>query len=185
MRAEARGGKGEGILGWHLRAISAYTWCVMEKGPQRKWLHRIGKADTAECDCHQQQMGEHLVERCTLLTEARKPVEKEDMRRWKDRLVSRQQEKKKGPVEPENENEKEPDKLETFFCQLYDFHNPPVSAPAPVFSSAPPVLSSPFVSAAVSTSDHFSPSALSSPFVSAAVSTVVSPVPTSCIGTNQ
>ena len=31
-------GGGEGILGRHRRAISAYTWCVMEKGPQRKWL---------------------------------------------------------------------------------------------------------------------------------------------------
>ena len=43
VRAEARGRRGGGILGWHRRAISAYTWCVTEKGPQWKWLHKIGK----------------------------------------------------------------------------------------------------------------------------------------------
>ena len=31
------------------REISAYTWCVTEKGPQRKWLHKIGKEDTPGC----------------------------------------------------------------------------------------------------------------------------------------
>ena len=31
---------------WHHRAISAYTWCITEKGPQRRWLHKIGKEDT-------------------------------------------------------------------------------------------------------------------------------------------
>ena len=40
-RAVARGGSGEGILGWHRRAISAYTWCVTEKGPRSKWLSRV------------------------------------------------------------------------------------------------------------------------------------------------
>ena len=30
VRAEARGGGGEGILRWHRRAISAYTWCVTD-----------------------------------------------------------------------------------------------------------------------------------------------------------
>ena len=50
--AEARGGNGEGILGWHCRALSAYTWCITEKGPQRNWLYHIKKADTSECVCH-------------------------------------------------------------------------------------------------------------------------------------
>ena len=52
VRAEARGGSGEGILGWHRKAISAYTWCNTEKGPQRKWLHKIKKKDTPGCHCH-------------------------------------------------------------------------------------------------------------------------------------
>ena len=38
-RAMARGGSGQGVLGWHRKAISAYTWCVTEKGTQNKWLH--------------------------------------------------------------------------------------------------------------------------------------------------
>ena len=77
VRAEARGGSVEGILGSHRRAISAYAWCVTEKGPQRKWLHKIKKSDTPECHCHQEQSGEHLVEGCRLLAEARGLVEKE------------------------------------------------------------------------------------------------------------
>ena len=45
VRAEARGGSREGILEWNRKAISAYTWCVMEKGPQRKWLVTQDKED--------------------------------------------------------------------------------------------------------------------------------------------
>ena len=86
VRAEARGGSGKGILEWHRRAVSAYTWCVTEKGPQRKWLQHIKKADTAECDCHhQQQTGKHLVEGCRLLADARNPVEREEMSMWNKR----------------------------------------------------------------------------------------------------
>ena len=50
-RATARGRSGQGILGWHHKAISAYTWCVTEKGPQNKWLHHLKKADTPACRC--------------------------------------------------------------------------------------------------------------------------------------
>ena len=82
IRAEARGGSGQGILGWHRRAISAYTWCVTEKGPQKKWIHYIKKADT-----QQQQTGEHLMEGCRLLVDARKPVEREQMCTWKTRHI--------------------------------------------------------------------------------------------------
>ena len=45
-RAKARGGSGQGVLGWHRKAISAYTWCVTEKGPQNKWVHKLKKSDT-------------------------------------------------------------------------------------------------------------------------------------------
>ena len=97
IRAEARGGHGDGILGWHRRAISAYTWCITEKGPQRKWLHHIKKADTAKCDCHhQQQTGEHLVEGCSLLADARKSVEREEICTWKTRHIQKNEKKKKG-----------------------------------------------------------------------------------------
>ena len=154
VRAEARGGTGEGILGWNHKAISAYTWCVTEKGPQRKWLHRIKKTDTPECQCgyHEQpeQSGEHLVERCSMLTRARSQVESKELLEWKSRHARNKIEKKeKGPVEPGKKEEE--DKLETFFCQLYEFHNPPVPVPvAPVFVPAdlPPRYAISFVPAA-------------------------------------
>ena len=106
MRAEARGGTGEGILGWHRKAISAYTWCLTEKGPQKEWLHFIKKTDTPKCQCHPEQIqsGEHLVERCNLLTDGREKVEGEELSAWKTHHIQKLPEKKKkGPVEPEKE----------------------------------------------------------------------------------
>ena len=82
-RAKARGGSRQGVLGWHRKAISAYSWCVTEKGPQNKWLHKIKKSDTPACRCQQEnqdeQSGEHLVERCSMLTRARSQVEREEL----------------------------------------------------------------------------------------------------------
>ena len=189
VRAEARGGSGEGILGWHCRAISAYTWCITEKGPQRKWLHHIKKADTPGCGCQhpqQQQTGQHLVEECSLLADARKPVEREERRAWKTRHTHKKTEKeKKGPVEPEKEEE---EKLERFFCHIYEFHNP-VSSAAPVFAPAAlppryaisfvPAINAPSVTAsgtapasvsAVSASVSDSAPVFTSPFASPVVS---------------
>ena len=122
-RAKARGGS-EGILGWHRKAISAYTWCVTEKGPQNKWLHKIKKSDTPACRCQQErptqhqeeQSGEHLAERCRLLSRARTQVERKELLEWRSRHARNkiEEKKKKGPVEPGKEEEE--DKLETFFC---------------------------------------------------------------------
>ena len=52
--------------------------------------------------------------------------------------------KQKGLVEPE----KELDKLELFFCQLYEFHNPVTAAPAFVPADLPPRYAINFVPAA-------------------------------------
>ena len=125
VRAEARGGSGEG---WHRRAIKAYTWCVTEKGPQRKWLHKIGKVDTPECHCHQEkveeQSGRHTVEGCRLLVEVRGIVEKEAMREWETRHA-RVRKKKKEDVGTEKEKEKEEgEQLVSFFGAIYEFFNP-------------------------------------------------------------
>ena len=176
VRAEARGGSGEGILGWHRRAISAYTWCVTEKGPQRKWLHYIKKADTSECECHQQQTGEHLVEECSLLADVRKPVEKEDMCTWKTRHIHKIEKKKKGPVEPKKEEEV--DELERFFCHVYEFHIP-VLTPAVVPAVLPPRYAIRFVPASVSAVPaSASPTVFTSPIaVPSPVSTDYSVIP--------
>src|SRR5258706_6870555 len=148
VRAEARGGSREGVLGWHRKAISAYTWCVTEKGPQQKWLHKLKKKDTPECQCgHPEQSGEHLVERCELLEQKRKLVERDEMREWKTRHSRNQLEKKKkeGPIGPEKEEEE--DKLESFFCHVYEFHNPAPATPAFVPADLPPRYAIDFVPA--------------------------------------
>ena len=158
MRAEARG-PGEGILGWHRKAISAYTWCATEKGPQKKWLHFVKKADTPECRCpaEQIQSGEHLVERCSLLTEERGRVKKE-LGAWKTRYIQKQPEKKKkGPVEPEKEKEKEKDEMEDFFCQIHEFLIPTPAPAVFVQAALPPRYAINFVPANVHVSASPSP----------------------------
>ena len=78
------------------------------------------------------------MEGCRLLTEARELVERSEMREWRIRHSRNQliDKKEKGLVEPAKEKEKEEDKLERFFCHLYEFHNPvPTPVPAPVPTS--------------------------------------------------
>ena len=83
VRAEARGGNGEGILGWLRGAISAYTGCVTEKGPQRRWLPKLGKEGTQYCRCQNpEQSGRHAVEECMMLAERRERIEKGEMEAW-------------------------------------------------------------------------------------------------------
>ena len=172
VRAEARGGSWGGILGWHHRAVSAYTWCVTGKGPQRKWLHKIKKSDTPVCHCHkeyqehpQEQSGEHLVEGCQLLAEARRPVERDELRVWGSRHAHK---KGKGPVEPEKEKDKEEDSLELFFSNIYEFLNPvpAVNAAAFVPANLPPHYVINFVPAV-------SPVIASPAFVSSPVAPVI------------
>ena len=149
-RAKARGGSGQGIQGWHRKAISAHTWCVTEKGPQNKWLHKIKKSDTPACRCQQEhppeQTGEHLAERCRLLTRARSQVERKELLEWRSRHARNKIEKKeKGPAEPGKEEEE--DKLGSFFCHLYEFHNPVQDVPAFVPAELPRRYSINFVPA--------------------------------------
>ena len=49
-------------------------------------------------------------------------------------------------MEP-GKKEEEEDKLETFFCQLYEFHNPPVSVPVFIPADLPPRYAISFVPA--------------------------------------
>ena len=80
------------------------------------------------------------MEECNLLANARKPV-KEELDVWKSRHIHKPTpKKKKGPVEPEKEEE---EKLERFFCQIHEFHNS-VPNPQPAFipTALPPCLAS-------------------------------------------
>jgi len=53
---------------WGKHALAACTWTRTNRGPQKAWLHHIGKAETPSCTCgHQTQDGDHLVFHCPRL----------------------------------------------------------------------------------------------------------------------
>ena len=60
-------------MAWHRQAATAYTWARTDKGPLRRWLHQIGKADSPTCPCspHSTQNGHHVTFECPLLLQAR------------------------------------------------------------------------------------------------------------------
>ena len=109
------------------------------------------------------------MERCRLLAEKRKLVEKGEMREWRTRHSRNQLSNKieKGPVEPGKEEEE--DKLESFFCHLYEFHNPVPVAPAFVPAELPPRYAINFIPAVPSVPVSASPANLnhviSTPYV--------------------
>jgi len=73
-RKQARTQPGFGVRrpDWHRLALSAFTWYRTEKGPQKAWPHRIGKAEDPSCPCgHPVQTGEHIVFHCPLHTNER------------------------------------------------------------------------------------------------------------------
>lgn len=52
---------------WHGQALSAYTWMRCDKGPQRWWLHHLGKAGGPDCPCgHHRQDGHHITFTCPI-----------------------------------------------------------------------------------------------------------------------
>ena len=61
-------------VNWNRKALSAYTWMRTEKGPQRQWLHRIGKADSPYCSCDASviQSGAHITFACPHHAQARR-----------------------------------------------------------------------------------------------------------------
>ena len=69
-RASERAVKSFGLGGrvkWKRWALATYTWFRAGKGPQRQWLHKIGKAEDPSCTCGAAvQSGEHIVWVCTL-----------------------------------------------------------------------------------------------------------------------
>ena len=85
------------------------------------------------------------MEGCRLLAEARESVEKSEMREWRIRHSHNQLRDKK--KKEQKEKEKEEDKLERFFCHLYEFHNPVPNAPVFVPAELPPRYAINFVPA--------------------------------------
>ena len=56
---------GRGRTEWGKHALAAFTWTRTDRGPQKAWLHHIGKAEDPSCTCgHTAQDGAHLVFHC-------------------------------------------------------------------------------------------------------------------------
>lgn len=75
---------------WNRQACSAYTWMRTNKGPQKQWLHRIGRADDPYCPCHHEtiQSAEHITFACQLHARARRTLIGE-RQSWEDLGVPR------------------------------------------------------------------------------------------------
>ena len=55
-----------------------------EKGPQKSWLHKIGKSDSATCQCgHPNQTGLHITFHCPKWTATRTQLIG-DRKKWED-----------------------------------------------------------------------------------------------------
>ena len=74
-----------GRVQWRRRALSAYTWFRTGKGPQRQWLHKIGKTEDASCPCGTKiQSGDHIVWDCRLHLSERRRNHMVGLKRWED-----------------------------------------------------------------------------------------------------
>ena len=53
-------------INYSYKALAAYTWLRTDRGPQRSWLHKIGKADTPNCPrCqYHTDSGQHITFEC-------------------------------------------------------------------------------------------------------------------------
>ena len=106
VRADPRGRNGSGLLGWGRKALSAYTWCRSDKGPQNGWLFKTGKADSDRCRCGAVMTGTQVVEKCPELDQWRS--RRAEWREWREASGGRAR------------SEEEVDAFENFFttCTL-------------------------------------------------------------------
>jgi len=119
QRAEMRytPGYGKGRSNWGKHALAAYTWTRTNRGPQKEWLHHIGKTEDPSCTCgHPHQNGEHLVFRCPNTADSRNKFLPPDVDTWETLdephwVVTK-------PGGPGREQEKE-EGVEIFFQDLY------------------------------------------------------------------
>jgi len=54
-------GFGQRRSDWHRMVASAYTWLRTDKGPQKSWLHRIGKSADTICPCGHPREDDHHI----------------------------------------------------------------------------------------------------------------------------
>jgi len=92
VRKDQRSHPGHGYrrTEWGRQALSAFTWCRTNRGPQRQWLHYIHKADDPSCPrCGSQtEDGTHIVFSCPTFNSGRARLghisewQDLDQRRW-------------------------------------------------------------------------------------------------------
>lgn len=110
-RAKCRTAPGFGVRrsDWNRQALSAYTWLRTDRGPQKSWLHKIGKSETSLCSCgHHTENGHHLTFECPLFLEQRKTLG--NVRDWED--LDR-------PIWVKEDGEDDWDAVEGFFYFMY------------------------------------------------------------------
>ena len=115
VRAEARGGGGGGILGWHRRAISAER-ATTEVAPQDTKRRHSGMPYCCQIE---EKSGGHTVEKCPILTEVRKKVEKEEMEGWWTRHLGNRK-KRRGMWGLRTRRSKREKKWRVFFCAVHE-----------------------------------------------------------------
>lgn len=111
LRSRARTAPGSGVsrCEWNRHALSAYTWLRTDRGPQKWWLHKIGKADTSSCQCgHHTENGHHITFECPLYHIQRQAMG--NIKEWED--IDR-------PIWIKEEDEDDWDAVEVFFGFLY------------------------------------------------------------------
>ena len=106
-----------GCILWHRHALSAHTWMRTDKGPQRWWLHHLGKAESPACPCrHNRQDGHHITFACSIHeTERRKLIGARTDNTWEalDQEISIKDE--------ESSREEYFDGVEAFFSHLFAY----------------------------------------------------------------
>ena len=109
-------GFGNGRTNWGKHALAAYTWARTDRGPQKAWLHHIGKAGDPSCTCgHPSQDGEHLVFHCPDTRIPRAEFLPADGRTWESLDAPHWVTKPGGPGRGQEKEEG----TELFFQDLY------------------------------------------------------------------
>lgn len=111
QRSRAKTASGYGVRRpeWNRHAMSAYTWLRTDRGPERQWLHKIGKEGQQHANAvTKHKSGRHIVFDCPEYSEQMKALG--NIENWED--LDR-------PIWIAEEEEDEWDAVEAFFGFLY------------------------------------------------------------------
>ena len=63
---------------WDREALKGHTYIHTDRGPFRHWLHKIGRAETAECPCGETAQNAAHVMKCRLIGGGEKSADNEE-----------------------------------------------------------------------------------------------------------